>query len=287
MIRPPSSPNFAVIGNPIAHSRSPFIHEAFGRQFGLTLRYERIQSEADDFAETVRKFFADGGSGLNITVPFKEAAWELAQEHLSERARAAAAVNTLWQENDVLHGCNTDGVGLLADIERLGFAAAGRNILLVGAGGASKGVALPLLQAPCARLHIVNQTASKAFDLADHIRHVLPTAADRVSAGGLGEAEAHWDIVINATSSSLSGTPPDLPGSLYAEGALAYDMMYGPEPTPFMRQAQQDGATSVSDGLGMLVGQAAASFEIWHKLAPSIEPVLAQLRQQIRRPSQA
>ena len=287
MIRAAAPLKFAVIGNPVAHSRSPFIHEAFGRQFDIALCYERIQAETDAFGETVRKFFADGGSGLNVTVPFKEAAWQLARAHLSDRARAAGAVNTLWQENGNLHGCNTDGIGLLADIERLGFAPRDKNILLVGAGGAARGVAQPLLQGQCARLHIVNRTASKAYDLVDHIRQVMPHAASLLSAGGFDQASGRWDIVINATSSSLSGMPPDLPDNIYADGALAYDMMYGPEPTPFMRQARQLGAETVADGLGMLVGQAAASFYIWHKLAPSIEPVLAQLRQQIAGPSKA
>ena len=274
--------SFAVIGNPIAHSRSPAIHEAFARQLDVPLQYTRIQAPLDQFAMLVSQFFSEGGSGLNVTLPFKEAAYALARPNLSERARLAGAVNTLWMANGALHGCNTDGIGLLRDIARLGVAIQGKNILLVGAGGAAKGVVYPLLEAQCASLRIVNRTPARAIELQTHIAGVLPQYAATVSAGGLEQANGQWDIVINATSSSLGQLPPDLPDAIYASDALAYDMMYAAEPTPFMAQALTQGAGQAADGLGMLVGQAAASFVIWHQLEPDVEPVLASLRQQIR-----
>ncbi len=272
---------YAVIGNPVEHSRSPFIHEQFGRQTGLALRYDKIKAPLDGFAGAVADFFAQGGHGLNVTVPFKEEAFALAQTHLSERARLAGAVNTLWMEQGRLHGCNTDGVGLLHDLRRLSHAPAGKNILLVGAGGAARGVAFPLLDAGCARLHIVNRTAQRAQQLRQQVAGHMPRLAASLSAGSLAEAGGPWDIVINATSSSLGQTPPDLPAGLYGPAALAYDMVYAPRATPFMEQARLQGARQTADGLGMLVGQAAASFAIWHGVSPDMEPVLHALRQQL------
>lgn len=272
---------YAVIGNPIEHSRSPFIHEQFGRQTGQALSYEKIPAPLDGFPGVVASFFAQGGCGLNITVPFKEAAFTLAQAHLSARARLAGAVNTLWMEQGQLHGCNTDGVGLLNDLQRLGHTPSGKKILLVGAGGAARGVVFPLLDAGCIQLHIVNRTEERAHQLHQHIISHMPLLASRLSAGDLASALGPWDIVINATSSSLGQTPPDLPTGLYGQHALAYDMMYGQHATPFMRQAENQGATDTADGLGMLVGQAAASFAIWHGISPQIEPVLRALRQQL------
>ncbi len=271
---------YAVIGNPIEHSRSPFIHEEFGRQTGLPIRYEKIEAPIDRFARAVSEFFQDGG-GLNITVPFKQEAFDLAQGHLSARAMLAGAVNTLWMEQGVLHGCNTDGLGLLNDLERLGHAAHNKKILLVGAGGAARGVLSPLLEAGCAELRIVNRSAARGDELRQHILGHMPDAASRLSVGSLDEARGSWDIVINATSSSLSGTVPELPAGLYAPGALAYDMVYASHPTPFMQQALKDKADQAADGLGMLVGQAAASFAIWHGVSPNVEPVLRALRQQL------
>ncbi|HWL29101.1 MAG TPA: shikimate dehydrogenase [Burkholderiaceae bacterium] len=275
---------YGVIGNPVAHSRSPAIHEAFARQAGITLTYERICAPRDGFAATIGAFFSEGGAGLNVTVPFKEEAFRLAEGQLSQRAAMAGAVNTLWMEQDTLHGCNTDGVGLLHDITRLGHAPKDRAILLVGAGGAARGVVFPLLEAGCARLHIVNRTAEKAQALSQHIIDHAPESVGRVTAGGLDHAKGPWDIVINATSSSLTSAPPALPGRLYAAGALAYDMFYASGPTAFMRQAQADGAGTVADGLGMLVGQAAASFAIWHGVQPDTVPVLETLRNALSEP---
>ncbi|WP_353153189.1 shikimate dehydrogenase [Pollutimonas bauzanensis] len=276
------SKHYAVIGNPIEHSRSPFIHELFAQQTGQALRYDKIKAPLDDFPGVVAAFFAEGGCGLNVTVPFKEAAFVLAQAHLSARATLAGAVNTLWMEQGQLHGCNTDGLGLLHDLERLGHAPANKKILLVGAGGAARGVVFPLLDGGCAQLHIVNRTAQRAHQLHQHVISHMPPLASRLSAGGLADAAGSWDIVINATSSSLGQTPPDLPAGLYGPQALAYDMVYGQQPTPFMQQAEKQGAHDTADGLGMLVGQAAASFAIWHGVTPNVEPVLHALRQHLR-----
>ncbi|ALM84987.1 shikimate dehydrogenase [Bordetella sp. N] len=282
-----SPAKYAVIGNPVAHSRSPQIHALFARQTGIALEYGLLPAPLDGFTATVRDFFAQGGGGLNVTVPFKQEAWQLAQANLSDRARLAGAVNTLWQRDGVLHGCNTDGVGLVQDLRRLGADLQGARLLLLGAGGAARGVLQPLAQAGCARLHIVNRTADRARDLASDWLQASGATTPAVSAGGLDEAAlgGPWDIVVNATSSSLTDAPPDLPAGLYAPGALAYDMMYGAQPTAFMRQATADGAAQCADGLGMLVGQAAESFHIWHGVRPDPEPVLHALRAALAAPA--
>jgi len=269
---------YGVIGNPIAQSRSPFIHREFARQTGIELEYEAILAPLEGFTATVEAFFRAGGKGLNVTVPFKEQACALASGHLSQRASVAGAANTLWMHEGELHACNTDGVGLLSDLERLGYSLQGRRVLLVGAGGAARGVMQPLLLAGCAALRIANRNPARAGQLHDVVSRAMPELAARVQAGGLEDAGQNWDVVINATSSSLANTAPDLPEGLYAQDALAYDMVYGPEPTAFMQQARQQGAGRAVDGIGMLVGQAAASFAIWHGVAPDIEPVLHKLR---------
>lgn len=277
------SARFAVIGNPIKHSRSPSIHQQFAEQLHIALTYERLEAPLDAFKQTVETFFSTGGQGLNVTVPFKLEAWELAKAHLSPRARQAQAVNTLWQRDGALHGCNTDGVGLVSDLQRLGVRCEGANILLVGAGGAARGVLGPLLDTGCASLHLVNRTASRAEELVSEWRKNESTRPQVLTAGGLSDAvrPGGWDLVINASASSLGGEAPDLPAGLYAPHAWAYDMMYAAQPTAFMLQAQQDGAAHVSDGLGMLVGQAAESFFIWHGKRPDVGPVLAALRAEI------
>lgn len=271
---------FAVIGNPISHSKSPAIHQAFAEQTGIDLSYQRIEAPLDGFAKTVSDFFAEGGHGLNVTVPFKQQAWQLAA-HLNERATQAQAVNTLWMKDGALHGGNTDGLGLVSDLKRLNARLEGAHILLVGAGGAARGVIGPLLDEGCHSLHVVNRTREKAHELVESWPH---DNRAELTSGGLHEATrpGGWDLVINASSSSLGDSPPDLPQGLYATGALAYDMMYGPKPTPFMQQAQQDGACTVADGLGMLVGQAAESFLIWHGVRPDFAPVLSKLRRELQ-----
>lgn len=273
---------FAVIGNPVKHSRSPAIHAQFGRQTHIALHYGLLESPLNAFPETVLQFFKNGGCGLNVTVPFKEEAHALCASHLSERARLAGAVNTLWMRDGKLHGCNTDGVGLLADIARLGVAVKAKNVLLVGAGGAAKGALLPLLDADCASLRVINRNAQRAYALKDQVAAELAHHADKISAGGLDEAQGTWDIVINATSSSLSGQAPTLAGASYAPDSLAYDMMYGPQPTPFLIQARANGASHIADGLGMLVEQAAEAFFIWNGVRPNAAPVLETLRTQLQ-----
>lgn len=271
--------HYAVVGNPIAHSRSPFIHHAFAEQYGITLIYERLLAPLDAFGPTIQQFFADGGKGLNVTVPFKEEAFALCQARLSLRARIAGAVNTLWMADDGLHGCNSDGLGLLNDIIRLGFDPKNKRVLMIGAGGAARGCLLPLLEAGCHTLHVVNRTASRAHALTQAFLQHCPEYHSLLSAGGLDSAEGEWDIVINATSASLGAQRIALPPLTFAAHSLAYDMMYGAEATGFMQEAAQQGASIQADGLGMLVGQAAVSFEIWHGMLPRTELVLDQLRQ--------
>jgi shikimate dehydrogenase len=273
-------PRYAVIGNPVAHSRSPQIHTMFAQQTGLPLQYEPLLAPLDRFAATAAAFFQAGGQGLNVTVPFKEEAYALAATNLSQRARLAAAVNTLWQRNGLWYGCNTDGVGLVADLQRLGAVLAGAHVLLVGAGGAARGVLQPLAAAGCAHIHIVNRTPARAQALAQRWTVVNSTWPTRVTAGALDQAlqSNGWNIVINATSTGLTDTAPALPDAIYAPDALAYDMMYGAQPTAFMRHAALAGAAVTADGLGMLVAQAAESFFIWHGARPDPWPVLAALR---------
>lgn len=284
MTEAPPLARYAVIGNPIAHSRSPQIHAMFAEQTGKPLRYDRLLAPVDGFAAAVAAFVAEGGLGLNVTVPFKLDAYALAAGRLSSRARLAGAVNTLSWRDGAWHGCNTDGVGLVSDLLRLGLRLSGASVLLVGAGGAARGVLQPLAEAGCARIHIVNRTASKAEELAASWRDSGVSPQTAVTGGNLADAAlaGGWNLVINATASGLQNASPDLPPGLYAPGAAAYDMMYGAQPTAFMRQAQADGAALAADGLGMLVGQAAESFYIWHGVRPDPAPVLAALREALK-----
>ncbi|MDX3904940.1 MAG: shikimate dehydrogenase [Pigmentiphaga sp.] len=272
---------YAVIGNPVAHSKSPWIHARFAEQTGQQLAYGTICAPVDEFASQVRDFFAAGGGGLNVTVPFKLQAFDLAQDHASARARAAGAVNTLWMSNGQLHGCNTDGVGLVNDLRRLGARLAGARVLLAGAGGAARGIVLPLIEAGCASIDIANRTPARAVELAASFAGAGHGAALRGTSYADLPAGTQWDLVINATASSLSDEAPPLPARAYAAGGLAYDLMYAARPTAFMRQAAADGAAGTADGLGMLVEQAAESFFIWRGVRPDPAPVLADLRKQL------
>jgi len=267
---------YAVVGNPIAHSKSPWIHAAFARQTGQALTYEALLAPLDDFAATVARFRAEGGRGLNVTVPFKLEAFALADRR-TPRAEAAGAVNTLAFGTDGILGDNTDGAGLVRDLaSHLGCPPRGRRILLLGAGGATRGALLPLLDTAPADLCIANRTAHKAVELAQ----AFAAHAGTVRIEGCGFealADQRFDLVINATSASLSGELPPLPPGLYAQGALAYDMMYGRGHTPFLRAALADGAARVADGLGMLVEQAAESFALWRGVRPDSAPVLGEL----------
>lgn len=276
---------YAVIGHPITHSRSPDIHMAFAKQLGIDLHYERIDPTPASFQETVQQFFAQGGLGANVTVPFKEQAWQLARAHLSPRARDAGAVNTLWQSAGQLHGCNTDGVGLVSDLLRLGVKLSGANILMIGAGGAARGVLGPLLDSGCNQLRVLNRTAQRAHQLISDWLANHPEQAKYLSAGGLDEldAETNWDLVINATSSSLQGQTVSMPALRFHPDTFAYDMMYGGELTAFLQQAQQAGCRHMADGLGMLVSQAAESFHIWRAQRPAVVPVIDAMRLELQR----
>ena len=270
--------HYAVVGNPIAHSKSPEIHAAFARQTGHDIDYSRLMAPLDGFRATVEGFRAAGGKGVNVTVPFKLEAFDLADE-VSQRAKDAEAANWLRFDNGRIHADNTDGIGLTRDIgHNLGFRLAGKRVLLVGAGGAAQGVLAPLLEYEPSILTIANRTVEKALRLAETFRH-KPVAASSVLCGlRFGElAGHHFDLVINATSSSLQGELPPLPADAFAAGALAYDMMYGATPTPFLAFAAAHGA-KIADGLGMLVEQAAESFLLWRGVRPDTAPVIALLR---------
>lgn len=274
---------YAVIGHPVAHSRSPQIHAAFARQTGQVMAYQRRLAPLGGFVESVTRFFSEGGCGLNVTVPFKQEAWALAHAHLSARARLAGAVNTLWQRNGELQGCNTDGIGLLRDLQSLGAPLTNAHILLVGAGGAARGVIEPLLATGCSELRVVNRTPARAHDLVAEMAG-LPNG-ERLQAGALADAGRPdgWDLIINATASGLHNAAPELPShGVWRNGAWAYDMVYGTQPTPFLAQAQRHGLTT-TDGLGMLVEQAAESFRLWRGVLPDTQPVRHALRAALQR----
>jgi len=268
---------YAVVGNPIAQSRSPEIHAAFAAQTGQDIRYEKKYVELGQFAEQAQHFFDAGGRGLNVTVPFKLDAFEFA-DTLTERATTAGAVNTLaLQPDGRILGDNTDGAGLVADLKNhLDWTIQGRSVLIVGAGGATRGALLPLLQEQPARLHIANRTAQKAQQLAQDFSEY-----GRITASGLDGVPDGFDLIINASAASLSGELPPLSPRALADGCRAYDMVYGAQPTPFMHWATGLGA-EVSDGLGMLVGQAAESFYLWRGVRPQVAPVLSTLRERLQ-----
>ena len=260
---------YAVIGNPVAHSKSPWIHAQFARQTGQAIEYGAILAPMDGFSRAVADLRTAGGRGANITLPFKQEAFRLATR-ASERARAAQAVNTVMFDGDSLFGDNTDGAGLIGDLRRnLGFDPAGKRVLLMGAGGAAQGVVSPLLESRPARLAIANRTERKARSLAQRF-------APAVGGGYAEFAREQFDLVINATSAGLRDELPAVPTTVFATGALAYDMVYGRD-TPFLRLAREAGAAA-SDGLGMLVEQAAESFALWRGVRPDTAPVLAALR---------
>lgn len=265
---------YAVMGNPVLHSKSPRIHSRFAAQTHQDLRYDAMLVEPGHFAEAVTDFFASGGRGLNITVPFKQEAFALADD-LSPQAALAGAVNTLFQRDGRLQGHNTDGVGLVRDIrENHAGVLQGKRLLVLGAGGATRGILLPLLQQEPHSICIANRTVARAEELAR-----IFAAHGVVTACGFADlAGQRFDWVLNASSASLQGDLPPLPRNLLAEGAWCYDLMYGKEPTVFCRWASQQGAARALDGLGMLVEQAAESFALWRGLRPATAEVLAELR---------
>jgi len=270
---------YAVIGNPVAHSRSPMIHAEFARQTGQDMEYGRLLAPLDGFRAAVQKFRREGGRGLNVTLPFKLEAFALADQR-SQRALDAQAANTLRFEPDSVFADNTDGAGLLRDLEgNLGFGLGGRRILLMGAGGAAQGVLGPLIAARPALLVIANRNVDKALRLAQHFAAAARGSGAQLRAGGYAElAGGSFDLVINATSASLQGSVPDLPTGVFAPEALAYDMMYGSGPTLFLRCAEGQGAARLADGIGMLVEQAAESFLLWRGVRPNTAPVIEKLK---------
>ena len=269
---------YAVFGNPVKHSKSPAIHAMFAEQCGQVMQYRAVRVELDDFDRTAARFFDGGGAGLNITVPFKRDAFEFAGR-LSDRAHRAGAVNTLTRADDgAIDGDNTDGVGLVRDmIANLGWSVQDQRVLIVGAGGAVRGVLEPLLREKPRELLVVNRTPQRAAQLAEEFSDV-----GALQGGGYElVGERQFDLVINASSAGLSGEVPELPGTLLTERSCCYDMVYGAEPTAFMRWAAHHAAWAVADGLGMLVEQAAQSFYIWRKLRPETRPVVVKLRESL------
>jgi shikimate dehydrogenase len=267
---------YCVIGNPIAHSKSPEIHAAFAATTGQDLVYERCLAPLDGFADTVRRLVAEGYRGANVTVPFKLEAADIATR-LSERARLAGAVNTLRFEDGAIVGDNTDGPGLVADIVRnADVPLAGKRVLLLGAGGAARGIVLPFLEQGPAAIVIANRTPATADALAAqfaaHASH-----PGQVRAVAMDAIEGVFDVVVNATSASLAAGMPPVPASAFGPDTLAVDIMYGKEPSQFMEFAALHGA-AVRDGLGMLVEQAAEAFTLWRGVRPATMPVLVQLR---------
>lgn len=268
--------NFVVIGNPIAHSKSPLIHHEFAQQTGIEHRYGRLLAPLDGFAASLQGFLQQGGKGANVTLPFKQQAYKLANV-LTERAALAGAVNTLYQRQDgQLLGDNTDGIGLLSDLERLSFVKPGANVLLIGAGGAARGVILPLLSYGCS-LTITNRTSARAEELATMFAH---TGA--IKALDMTELPDNtFDLIVNATSSGVDGAVPELPASIVDPATCCYDMFYQQGTTPFLKWCRQSGATATADGLGMLVGQAAHAFLLWHGVLPDVAPVLNRLQEEL------
>jgi shikimate dehydrogenase len=262
---------YAVIGNPVGHSKSPRIHALFAAQTAQDIRYEAVLAPLDGFAATVAEFAVAGGRGANVTVPFKEEAFRLA-DRLSVRAQAAGAINTLSFGLEGIVGDNTDGAGLVRDLAaNLDFAIAGCRVLVLGAGGAARGVISPLLSERPASLTLANRDADKAKRLA--------AAFSGCTGGGFAAIEGQkFDLIVNATSTGLSGEELPLPLGVFASHGLAYEMVYGRD-TPFLRQARAAGV-AVADGLGMLVEQAAEAFFIWRRIRPDTAPVLAALRQE-------
>lgn len=277
---------YAVIGNPVAHSKSPFIHGRFAAQTGEPVEYGHLLAPVDGFAPHVRDFIEAGGRGLNVTVPFKLDAHAFA-DTLSPRAAAAGAVNTLRIDASGIYGDNTDGFGLVRDIEvNLGVSLKGARILLLGAGGAARGVVLPMLERAPHTLTIVNRTAAKAAALVEQFAQAARDASCKLTGGSAQAVEAGaYDVIVNATAGSLDAALPACDERAFGAGTLAYDMMYGAQPTVFMLHAQTLGARA-ADGLGMLVEQAAESFYVWRGVRPDGAPVLAELRALLGAPAQ-
>lgn len=258
------SKKFAVIGNPIEQSRSPELHHAFAEKMGIDLQYSKRLAPIDGFIDNISDFFSQNGCGMNVTVPFKEQAFAQCSV-LTERAKIAKAVNTLWMKDGKLHGDNTDGQGLVAAITALDWDLKNSSILIIGAGGATRGVIYPLLQAGVQKITIANRTLARAEQLVADLKTAVPNA--NLAAIPLTKLTGDYDFIINATSASLSGEALTLPESLQFK--YAYEMAYG-KPSSFIQQAKNRGVAS-SEGYGMLVGQAIESFAIWHAVRPDLK----------------
>jgi shikimate dehydrogenase len=268
--------NYAVFGNPIKQSKSPVIHQAFAQQLEESLSYRAVRVEHEQFEEKVRGFFQHGGMGLNITVPFKERAFALADSASAAAQRAGASNCLVPQREGGLHAANTDGVGMVRDmVANLGWQLQGRRTLIIGAGGAVRGIVHPLLSERLGSLTIVNRTADRAAELAERFSSTELT----VAAGGLEAAAGGvFDLVINATSASLGNEMPDLADIQLAPRCCCYDLVYAAEPTAFMRWSAAQAAWAIADGLGMLVEQAAESYYLWRGQRPGTEEVISGLR---------
>jgi shikimate dehydrogenase len=271
---------YAVMGNPIAHSKSPQIHQMFAKQTQQRITYDAILVDMGGFEQAVGNFIATGGKGLNITVPFKRDAWKLVNQR-SQRAELAGAVNTIVVNQDhTLSGDNTDGVGLVRDLtQNHGVTLQDKTILLLGAGGAARGVLEPLLMEHPASILIANRTPDRAHELATQFSQWGNVNGCAFTA--LAKHTQAFDILINATSASLHGELPDIPASVISEKSFCYDMMYGAQPTAFMRWANAQGAPLCVDGLGMLVEQAAESFYLWRAVRPQTQEVINAIRQSL------
>lgn len=268
---------YAVFGNPIQHSKSPHIHRHFAEQTGQDMHYNRQLVATDSFREAAEQFFSGGGKGLNITVPFKLDAFAFA-DRLTERAQRAGAVNTLaLQPDGSLLGDNTDGIGMIHDMHNLGWELQGRKVLVLGAGGAVRGILQPLLEEGPRSVTMVNRTPEKARQLASAFQDL-----GQITSCHFEDLQGQtFDLVINGTSASLGGELPPLPDGLLTPDACCYDMMYAAEPTVFLQWASQQGAAATADGLGMLVGQAAEAFYIWRRIRPEVIPVITAIRRQM------
>jgi shikimate dehydrogenase len=265
---------YAVVGHPVSHSKSPRIHSLFAEQTGQALEYRAIEAPLDGFDSVVSNFFAQGGKGLNVTVPFKEQAWALC-EVLSERARLAGAVNTLYlDQNGKLCGDNTDGYGLVNDLVQQGIKLAGKNILIIGAGGAVKGVIQPILKQMPGCLTVSNRTLPKAQALVEVFSEYGP-----IEIQAFDQLVKPYDVVINGTSASLDGQLPAVSNDIFSAETVVYDMMYAKGDTVFNAWAKRNGAQMVLDGLGMLVEQAAEAFFIWRGIRPDTHNVIRLLRE--------
>jgi len=265
---------YGVMGYPVSHSRSPVIHRLFAIQTGQNLQYELLQVTPEKLSTAVRQFQRTGGKGLNITVPHKPEVTKLCDQ-LSERARTAGAANTLTFREGEIYGDNTDGFGLLRDLViNLGVTLEGANVLILGAGGATRGIVGPLLEMQPASLHIANRTLDKAQGLADHFSRSGTVSACSFDAVPVDEK---YDLIINATSAGVKGDAPPYPAAAVSPETLCYDLSYGLKPTPFSVWAREKGAERSMMGWGMLVEQAAESFHIWRGVRPETEPVLKQM----------